>query len=83
MSMSMSNESSWIAVKPEPDEMISNLISGLDNTTLNDTSTDMAVKGCVVCGDMKTKIQFSRNQWTKGPDVNKCIECVNVNVNVK
>jgi hypothetical protein len=35
-----------------------------------------AVRGCVACGEMKTKLQFSRNQWTKGPDVNKCIDCV-------
>jgi hypothetical protein len=55
-------------------------------------NANKAVRGCVACGDMKTKLQFSRNQWTKGPDVNKCIDCVNessssrvsaVNVNVK
>lgn len=37
-----------------------------------------AVRGCVGCGEMKTRAEFSKNQWTiKGPDANKCLECVN------
>jgi hypothetical protein len=36
-----------------------------------------AIRGCVSCGEMKTKTEFSKNQWTiKGPDANKCIECL-------
>jgi hypothetical protein len=35
-----------------------------------------AVRGCVACGKMKTRTEFSRNQWAKGPDANKCIECL-------
>jgi hypothetical protein len=36
-----------------------------------------AVRGCVACGEMKTRQEFSNNQWSvKGPDANKCIDCV-------
>jgi hypothetical protein len=37
-----------------------------------------AVRGCVGCGMMKTKGDFSKNQWLKGPDANRCIECCNL-----
>jgi hypothetical protein len=40
-------------------------------------NANKAVRGCAACGEMKTRTDFSRNQWTKGPDVNKCIDCVN------
>mmetsp|Transcript_30363 Transcript_30363/g.34938 ORF Transcript_30363/g.34938 Transcript_30363/m.34938 type:complete len:456 (-) Transcript_30363:43-1410(-) len=37
---------------------------------------DKAVRGCVKCGEMKKRLDFSKNQWIKGPDLNKCKECV-------
>jgi hypothetical protein len=46
-------------------------------------NANKAVRGCVACGEMKTRQEFSRNQWTKGPDVNKCINCVNEYLIVK
>ena len=39
-------------------------------------NANKAVRGCVACGDLKTKGKFSKNQWTKGPDLNKCMDCV-------
>jgi len=35
-----------------------------------------AVRGCVGCGLMKTRGEFSKNQWAKGPDGNRCTECL-------
>jgi hypothetical protein len=36
-----------------------------------------AIQGCVACGEMKSRTEFSKNQWTiKGPDANTCIECL-------
>ena len=35
-----------------------------------------AVRGCVTCGMMKTREEFSKNQWIKGPDANRCTECL-------
>jgi hypothetical protein len=36
-----------------------------------------AVRGCVHCGEMKQRTEFSNNQWMrKGPDENKCKACV-------
>jgi len=37
---------------------------------------DKATRGCVECGAFKERIDFSKNQWIKGPDINKCKECV-------
>lgn len=37
-----------------------------------------AVRGCTSCGEFKHQTEFSKNQWvTRGPDLNKCMECVN------
>jgi hypothetical protein len=36
-----------------------------------------AVRGCVGCGEIKARTEFSRNQWLKGPDGNKCQVCIN------
>ena len=35
-----------------------------------------AVRGCVGCGEMKKRVDFSLNQWKQGPDANKCKDCV-------
>ena len=35
-----------------------------------------AVRGCVGCGLMKERVEFSGNQWRKGPDENRCLICV-------
>mmetsp|Transcript_26130 Transcript_26130/g.38676 ORF Transcript_26130/g.38676 Transcript_26130/m.38676 type:complete len:482 (+) Transcript_26130:88-1533(+) len=35
-----------------------------------------ATRGCVKCGTFKKRTEFSKNQWVKGPDFNKCKECV-------
>eukprot|EP00977_Amphora_coffeiformis_P006886 scaffold1506_cov179-Amphora_coffeaeformis.AAC.23 len=40
-------------------------------------NASQAVRGCVSCGQMKHRTAFSNNQWRKGPDANKCIECQN------
>ena len=37
-----------------------------------------AVRGCVQCGEMKKRTDFSNNQWGKGPDANKCADCVEI-----
>jgi len=42
-----------------------------------------AVRGCVGCGMLKTRKEFSNNQWIKGPDANRCIECLAKNNNNK
>lgn len=39
-------------------------------------NASQAVRGCVQCGEMKPRTAFSSNQWRKGPDANKCQECV-------
>lgn len=38
-------------------------------------NANKAVRGCVKCGEMKKRTDFSKNQWTKGPDANKCKDC--------
>jgi hypothetical protein len=40
-------------------------------------NANKAARGCVACGETKTREEFSKNQWSKGPDANKCIDCVN------
>mmetsp|Transcript_13390 Transcript_13390/g.19150 ORF Transcript_13390/g.19150 Transcript_13390/m.19150 type:complete len:582 (-) Transcript_13390:360-2105(-) len=35
-----------------------------------------AVRGCVACGEFFKRKQFSLNQWSKGPEKNKCKRCV-------
>jgi hypothetical protein len=39
-----------------------------------------AVRGCVKCGTFKKRGEFSKKQWDKGPDANKCKDCVAVAV---
>jgi hypothetical protein len=39
-------------------------------------NAEKAVRGCVGCGEMKERTEFSKNQWIKGPDENKCKECI-------
>lgn len=39
-------------------------------------NADKAIRGCVECGAFKERTEFSKNQWMKGPDSNKCKECV-------
>lgn len=40
-----------------------------------------AARGCASCGDFKIRTDYSKNQWSKGPDENKCKACVNMNAN--
>lgn len=35
-----------------------------------------AARGCAACGEFKQRTEFSKNQWAKGPDFNKCKACV-------
>lgn len=35
-----------------------------------------AIRGCVKCGNFKKRGEFSKKQWDKGPDANKCKDCV-------
>jgi len=35
-----------------------------------------AVRGCTGCGELKKRTEFSKNQWIKGPDENRCKNCV-------
>jgi hypothetical protein len=35
-----------------------------------------ATRGCVKCGSFKKRNDFSKNQWAKGPDLNRCCDCV-------
>eukprot|EP00934_Nitzschia_sp_Nitz4_P007734 Nitzschia sp. Nitz4//scaffold187_size43274//27258//28847//NITZ4_007338-RA/size43274-snap-gene-0.56-mRNA-1//1//CDS//3329539822//7724//frame0 len=35
-----------------------------------------AVRGCVQCGEMKARTEYTNNQWSKGPDVNRCRSCI-------
>ena len=35
-----------------------------------------AMRGCVGCGMMKERVEFSGNQWRKGPDENRCLICM-------
>jgi hypothetical protein len=35
-----------------------------------------AKRGCVKCGQQKTKGDYSKNQWRKGPGSAKCSDCV-------
>ena len=39
-----------------------------------------AARGCVRCGAFKLRTEFSKNQWIKGPDFNKCKECVDAGI---
>lgn len=38
-----------------------------------------AVRGCVECGMTKKRDEFSKNQWAKGPDGNRCTDCCSNN----
>ncbi len=42
-----------------------------------------AVRGCVSCGSFKQRNEYSKNQWTKGPDVNRCKACMDDYMNEK
>ena len=35
-----------------------------------------AVRGCSQCGEMRERGVFSPKQWRKGPDFNRCVDCV-------
>jgi len=35
-----------------------------------------ATRGCVQCGVFKKRNDFSKNQWSLGPDLNRCKQCV-------
>jgi hypothetical protein len=35
-----------------------------------------AVRGCVTCGELRVRTDFSKSQWAKGPDGNKCNDCL-------
>lgn len=35
-----------------------------------------AGRECIACGLLKLRGEFTQNQWRKGPDVNRCKECV-------
>ena len=42
-------------------------------------NANKAVRGCVKCGEMKQRTEFSINQWkNKGPDLNKCKNCCDI-----
>lgn len=42
---------------------------------------EKAIRGCVKCGEAKKRNEFSANQWRKGPDTNKCKNCVEEELN--
>ncbi len=42
---------------------------------------NMAVRGCVSCGVFKQRNEYSKNQWAKGPDLNRCKACVENQMN--
>ncbi len=39
-------------------------------------TADKAKRGCISCGLLKEKNDFSKNQWRKGPGNSKCLLCV-------
>mmetsp|Transcript_56847 Transcript_56847/g.61624 ORF Transcript_56847/g.61624 Transcript_56847/m.61624 type:complete len:637 (+) Transcript_56847:118-2028(+) len=39
-------------------------------------TADKAVRGCTNCGELKQRTDYTSNQWRKGPDTNRCKDCV-------
>ena len=39
-------------------------------------TADKAKRGCISCGLLKERNEFSKNQWRKGPGDSKCVSCV-------
>mmetsp|Transcript_23463 Transcript_23463/g.47605 ORF Transcript_23463/g.47605 Transcript_23463/m.47605 type:complete len:396 (-) Transcript_23463:498-1685(-) len=39
-------------------------------------TADKAKRGCILCGVLKDRKEFSKNQWRKNVGDSKCIECV-------
>ena len=37
---------------------------------------DKSTRGCVECGTFQKRAEFSKNQWSRGPDSNRCKNCV-------
>lgn len=39
-------------------------------------SAENAIRGCVGCGEFKSRVSFSPSQWSKGVQLQRCIQCV-------
>ena len=46
------------------------------HTPIGYRDASKAKRGCAGCGELKSKKEYSQNQWRLGPDKNRCKDCV-------
>ena len=58
------------------DELRNLFLDPRQHTNIGYRNADKAKRGCAGCGELKTREEFSQNQWKLGPDTNRCKDCV-------
>lgn len=58
------------------DELRNLFLDPRQHTNIGYRNADKAKRGCAGCGELKTREEYSQNQWKLGPDANRCKDCV-------